>query len=69
MILAGATAGLAMAFAAARIIEQLVAGVRSTELSTFAIMICVLASAALFATFFPARRASRIDPMNALRQE
>jgi len=42
---------------------------RPTEPSTFAIMIPILVAAALFASFLPARRASRIDPMSALRQE
>ena len=69
MIFVGAGAGLAAAFAAVRLIERLVAGVRSTEPSTFAIMISVLVAAALAASFLPARRASRIDPMSALRQE
>ena len=32
-------------------------------------MIAVLAAAALFASFLPARRASRVDPLKALRQE
>jgi ABC-type antimicrobial peptide transport system permease subunit len=36
---------------------------------TFATMIFVLVAAALFASFLPARRASRVDPMKALRQE
>ena len=69
MIFVGAGAGLAAAFAAVRLIEQLVAGVRSTEPSTFAVMISVLVIAALFASFLPARRASHIDPIRALRQE
>jgi ABC-type lipoprotein release transport system permease subunit len=42
---------------------------QSTELSTFIITIPILAVAALLASFAPARRASRIDPMSALRQE
>jgi ABC-type lipoprotein release transport system permease subunit len=42
---------------------------RSDALSTFLITIPVLVAAALFASFLPARRASRIDPMSALRQE
>jgi ABC-type antimicrobial peptide transport system permease subunit len=69
MIFVGAGVGLAAAFAAVRLIERLVVGVRSTEPSTFAIMTSVLVIAALFASFLPARRASHVDPMSALRQE
>jgi ABC-type antimicrobial peptide transport system permease subunit len=36
---------------------------------TFGIMISILVAAALFASFLPARRASRVDPISALRQE
>jgi putative ABC transport system permease protein len=42
---------------------------RPTEPATFAIIVSVLVAAALFASFVPARRASRVDPMSALRQE
>jgi predicted permease len=69
MIFVGVGVGLATAFAAARLLEKLVAGVRSTEPLTFASMISVLVAAALFASFLPARRASRLDPVHALRQE
>jgi predicted permease len=69
MILVGVGIGVATALAAVRLLERLVAGVRSTEPLTFAIMISVLVAAALFASFLPARRASRVDPMSALRQE
>jgi predicted permease len=69
MIFVGVGVGLATAFAAARLLEKLVAGVRSTEPLTFASMISVLVAAALFASFLPARRASRVDPVHALRQE
>src|SRR5206468_1529460 len=55
MILVGAGAGLAIAFAVARLIERLVAGVRSTEPLTFAVMIAVLVTAALLASAIPAR--------------
>jgi putative ABC transport system permease protein len=51
------------------VLVRLVDGVQSTEPSTFAIMIPVLVVAALFASFMPARRASRVDPVKALRQE
>jgi ABC-type antimicrobial peptide transport system permease subunit len=69
MIFVGAGVGLATAVVAARLMERLVAGVRSTEPSTFVIMTAVLVFAALFASVLPARRASRVDPMSALRQE
>jgi predicted permease len=69
MIFVGVGVGLATAAAAARLLQRLVAGVRSTEPLTFGIMISILVVAALFASFLPARRASRVDPMRALRQE
>jgi predicted permease len=69
MILAGIVVGAAGSWLATRSLVRLVEGVRTAELSTFAIMIAVLTIAALFASFLPARRASRVDPMKALRQE
>jgi predicted permease len=69
MIFIGVGVGLGTALAAARLLEKLVAGVRSSDPSTFAIMISVLVVAGLFASFLPARRASRVDPISALRQE
>ena len=69
MIIAGVAVGVAAALVAARLLEHQVEGVRSVEPWTFAIMICVLVAAALFASFLPARRASRVDPMRALREE
>jgi predicted permease len=69
MISAGVVVGVAAALAAGRVLERLVEGMRSTELLTFAIMISVLVVAALIASFLPARRASRVDPMKALRQD
>jgi putative ABC transport system permease protein len=69
MILAGVGVGMTAGLVAARLLKRLVDGVRSTDPLTFAIMICVLVDAALFASFLPARRASRVDPMTTLRQE
>ena len=69
MISVGVVVGLAAALAAGRLLVRLVDGMRPTEPSTFGIMISVLVIAALFASFLPARRASRVDPMRALRQE
>ena len=69
MIFAGVGVGLASAYAAARLLERLVAGVRYADPATFAVMISLLVAAALLASFLPARRASRVDPTIALRQE
>jgi predicted permease len=69
MIVVGIGAGILGALGAGRLLEHLVEGMRPTDLSTFAIMIPILLAAALFASFIPARRASRVDPMSALRQE
>ena len=69
MIGAGIAAGLAGAFAATRLLARLVEGMRPTDPLAFALMIAVLAAAALLAGFLPARRAGRVDPMRALRQE
>ncbi|HEY6391820.1 MAG TPA: FtsX-like permease family protein, partial [Bryobacteraceae bacterium] len=69
MIFVGVVVGVSAAFAAGRVLGRLVEGMRPTEPSTFAIMVSVLVVAALLASFVPARRASRVDPMRALRQE
>ncbi len=69
MIAIGIGAGIAGALAAGRVLERMVEGMQPMEAVTFAIVICVLVVAALFASFVPARRASRVDPLKALRQE
>ena len=69
MISLGVGVGIAGAWAAGRVLIRLVEGMQSSEPVTFAIMIPILVVAALFASFVPARRASRVDPVKALRQE
>ena len=69
MIFAGVGVGIAGAWAAGRVLQHSVDGMQPLGPSTFALMIPVLVVAALFASFLPARRASRIDPISALRQE
>jgi predicted permease len=69
MILAGVGLGIAGALVAGRLLERFVAGVRSIEPLTFAAMVLLLVIAALFASFVPARRASLVDPVKALRQD
>ena len=69
MILVGIALGAAGALAASRVLQRFVEGMQPTTLSAFAITMPLLMFAALLASFVPAHRASRIDPIHALRQE
>jgi predicted permease len=69
MIFGGVATGIFVALAAARLLERSVAGVRSVEPVAFATMIAILVFAGLFASWLPARRASKVDPIIALRYE
>jgi predicted permease len=69
MIAAGVLLGLAGALAAARLLQRLVDGMQPGGPATFTMMVAILMLAALAASFFPARRAGRLDAMKALRQE
>jgi len=69
MTAAGVLAGAAGAAAATRLLHRLVEGMQPADVGTFLAMIGLMVAAALLATFVPARRASRTDPMRALRQE
>jgi predicted permease len=69
MIFAGVAVGAAGAWAAGQYLARSVDGVRSMEPLTSALMIAILVCAALLASYAPARRASRLDPMRALRVE
>ena len=69
MISVGIGVGILAALVAGLILNRLVEGMRPADASTFAIPISVLVIAALFASFIPARRASRVDPVTALRQQ
>jgi predicted permease len=67
LALAGVTVGTIGSFAAAKWIASLLFGTRPTDPATFAGIVVLLCVVALFAGYLPARRASRIDPMIALR--
>ncbi len=69
MIFVGVLLGVAGAMGAGRVLIRLVDGMRAIEISTVVIPAAFLVAAALFASFLPARRASRVDPMRALRQD
>ena len=52
-----------------RLMEALLFGVSTTDPLTFALVPVLLAAVALLASWIPARRAARTDPVNALRAE
>jgi ABC-type antimicrobial peptide transport system permease subunit len=66
---AGIILGAAISLALARVIASVLYATSPTDPATFAVMCGVLLGVALVAGYLPARRASRIDPMRALRAE
>jgi predicted permease len=65
----GIVAGVIAAWWLGRIVRNLLYGVQPGDLASFGIAIAVLAAAGTLAAWIPARRASRIDPIQALRYE
>ena len=63
----GVAIGLALALGAAQLFSSLLFGVRPFDLATFAGVAALLAAVAAIASYLPARRASRLDPLTALR--
>jgi len=67
LALAGIGAGIVASIAVARAIASLLFGTQPTDPATFLGMVLLLGAIALVAGYLPARRASRVQPMTALR--
>jgi putative ABC transport system permease protein len=65
----GVGLGVAGALGATRLIQTLLFGVTATDALTFAAIALLLSATALVASYIPARRATRVDPIVALRCE
>jgi predicted permease len=69
LVAVGITLGFLVALAATRVMATLLYGVGANDISTYAMVIVLLGGAALLASYIPARRAMKVDPMVALRYE
>jgi putative ABC transport system permease protein len=69
LVAIGVAVGLAGALALSRVMTSLLYGISATDPATLVIISLVLAAVALLASYIPARRATQVDPLIALRYE
>ena len=69
LAIVGVVLGLAGAFALTRVMSSMLYQVSATDPAVFVAVPLLLAAVALLASYFPARRATKLDPMTALRHE
>jgi ABC-type antimicrobial peptide transport system permease subunit len=69
LVFVGVVIGLAGAFAGARVLRAFMFDLTPSDPATYAVIVVVLAVTAVLASWAPALRASRVDPVIALRAE
>jgi ABC-type antimicrobial peptide transport system permease subunit len=69
LALTGAAIGVALAIASGRLVKSILFGLQPSDPIALGVAVGLMIGAALFAGWLPARRATRIDPMIALRYE
>lgn len=69
LALTGLALGLACAFAACRILSSFLYGVKTSDRAVYSLCALIVFAVALLASYIPARRAMRVDPIDALRYE
>jgi len=69
MVLGGLAVGIPAALVCKRLVSGMVYGIAANDAPTILLSCCILVCSALIAVYLPARRASRVDPMTALRSE
>ncbi|HVF70664.1 MAG TPA: ABC transporter permease [Chthoniobacterales bacterium] len=69
LVILGIAIGFIVALISTRVLKSLLYGVGTNDLSIYALVILLLSLAALLASYVPARRAMKVDPMVALRYE
>jgi ABC-type antimicrobial peptide transport system permease subunit len=69
VVLVGVAVGVGAALMLSRVLESLLFGIAALDALTFAAVTALMLGVAVVAAYYPARRASAVDPVNALRQE
>ena len=69
LVVVGLAVGLFASLGATRVLATMLYGVGATDIATYSLVVLLLGGAAFLASYIPARRAMRVDPMVALRYE